>query len=77
MNNNLQLNSAAHQKVKVTAKDFGSKYKGKRKVFHFLAHEVGAYLCSYDTVTVWHPRDIMAGKRKLVKGTDVKYIDVP
>ena len=72
-----QISSLASQKVKVTTKDFGAKFKGKREVYHFLAHEVGAYLCSYDTVTIWHLRDIMAGKRKMVKGTDVKYIDVP
>ena len=46
-------------------------------MYHFLAHEVGCYLCSYDTVTIWHLRDIMAGKRKMIKGPDVKYIDVP
>ena len=46
-------------------------------MYHFLAFEVGAYICSYDTVTIWHLRDIMSGKRKMIKGDDVKYIEVP
>ena len=40
----------------------------------FLSFNVGAYLPAYDTVTVWHLRDIASGKRKLIKSNDVKTI---
>ena len=36
-----------------------------------------ALLCSYDTVTIWHLRDLMAGRRRRIKGTEIKYIAVP
>ena len=32
---------------------------------------------SYDTVTVWHMRDLLSGTRKMIKGTDVKHYNVP
>ena len=38
---------------------------------------MGAYLDSYATMTVWHLRDLMAGKRKLIKSKNIKYLHVP
>ena len=61
----------------MTAKDFASKMRDKQEVYHFLTHEVGAYLSSYDTMTVWHMRDLVSGKKKRIKGTDVKHLNVP
>ena len=58
-----QMNSASNQKVKITAKDFAAKMRNKQEVYHFLTHEVGAYLSSYDTMTVFHMRDLVSGKR--------------
>ena len=79
-----QLNQSTHNsgagiKVtsKVTAKDFASKYRDKREVYHFLSGEAGVYLSSYDTMTVWHLRDLAAGKRRIIKGKDVKHLSVP
>ena len=54
MDNNIDGSSLAPSKVKVTAKEFGAKFKDKREVYHFLSHEVGVFLCSYDTVTIWY-----------------------
>ena len=42
-----------------------------------MACDCAAYLSSYDTMTVWHMRDIVAKKRKLIKCADVKVITVP
>ena len=68
MDNQNQINSAAKGKVKVTAKDFAAKMRNKQEVYHFLTHEVGAYLSSYQTMTVWHMGDIVAGKRRKIPG---------
>ena len=73
----VQINSASEQRTKITAKDFAAKMRNKQEVYHFLTHEVGTYLSSYDTMTVWHMRDLMSGKRKRIKGTDVKHLNVP
>jgi len=65
------------QKTKVTAKDFAAKYRDKQEVYHFLTHDVGAYLSSYDSMTIWHMRDIISGQRRMIKGTDMKHLSVP
>ena len=69
MENENQINGANAPKVRVTAKDFAAKMRDKTEVYHFLSHEVGAYLSPYDTMTVWHMRDLMSGKRRRIKGT--------
>ena len=63
--------------MKVTAKDFAAKMRNKQEVYHFLTHEVGAYLSAYDTMTVWHMRDLVSGKRKRIQGKEVKHLNVP
>ena len=63
--------------MRITAKDFASKMRNKQEVYHFLTHEVGAYLPSYDTVTVWHMRDLVSGKRLCIKAKEIKHLNVP
>ena len=63
--------------VKVTATEFASIASSKTEVYRFLASECGAFLDSYTSMTVWHLRDIMSGKRRLVKRKEVKHIHVP
>ena len=75
---NMQINSASALVANggvgalttVTAKDFASKYREKHEVYHFLTHDCGIYLPHYDTVTIWHLRDIASGKRRKVLGKD-------
>ena len=38
---------------------------------------MGAFLPSYNTCTIWHLRDLVARKRRLIKCKDVKHIIVP
>ena len=64
-------------KVQVSAKEFASKMQGKREIYHFLSSEVGAYLPGFDNVTIFHLRDLASGKRKMVKGVDIKHMQVP
>ena len=69
--------NAGALQVSITAKEFASKYREKHEVYHFLAHDCGIYLPHYDTVTVWHLRDIASGKRRKILGKDVQYLSVP
>ena len=63
--------------IKVTATEFSAVASSKTEVYRFLASEVGAYLDAYNTMTVWHLRDIMSGKRSLIKSKDIKHLHVP
>jgi hypothetical protein len=59
------------QLVRVDAAAFGSKYQSKPEVYRFLTHDNGIYLPKYDAITIWHMRDLVAGKRSRIKQTDV------
>ena len=61
----------------MTATEFGSKMRSKREVYRFLQSEVLAYLGEYQTMTVWHLRDIVSGDRTLIKSSQVKHISIP
>ena len=65
------------QLTSVNAASFGAKYSSKREVYRFLTSEALIYLPPYETVTVFHMRDIVAGKRKMIKQSDVRVISVP
>jgi len=42
-----------------------------------LSAEVGAFLSSFETMTIWHLRDLVSGIRTMIKCTDVKVIQLP
>ena len=46
-------------------------------MFRFLASEVGAFLPEYAVVTIWHLRDLAAGKRLLILAKDAQHFFVP
>ena len=46
-------------------------------MYRFLSFDVGAYLPSYDTVTVWHLRDLAMGRKIIIKANEVRTIQVP
>ena len=72
-----QINSSQQQMSKVHPAAFGAKFKSKREVWRFFITDAGVYLPSYETVTIWHMRDLIAGKRKMIKTDQVKTINVP
>ena len=39
--------------------------------------EVHAYLSSYETMTIFHLKDLASGKRKILKTENVKYYEAP
>ena len=55
------------QMTSVNAASFGAKYSSKREVYRFLTSEARVYLPSYDTVTIFHMRDLVAGRRRMIK----------
>ena len=61
----------------VPAKEIGSKMQSKREVYRFLSSEVKAYLGAFETMTIWHLRDIESGDKSLLLSKDVKHISVP
>ena len=67
----------APQKVYVNAAAFGAKAQSKREVYRFVASECGAYVPPYNTVTIWHIKELASGARTRIKATEVKHINVP
>ena len=72
-----QNNQAQLQMQVVSAAEFNAKFRSKKEVFRLLSFDVGAYLPPYDSVTVWHLRDLAAGKWTIIKATAVKTIQIP
>ena len=60
--------------VPVNPQSFGAKFQSKREVYRFLSHDCGTYLSSYETMTVFHLRDLMASAITKIKATNVKVI---
>lgn len=70
MESNLSINQIAAnqpQNTSINAASFGAKFSSKREVYRFLTAEARIYLPSYETVTVFHMRDLVAGRRRLIK----------
>ena len=63
--------------MRVDSAAFAAKFQSKREVFRFLTHDLGAYLSTYETMTIFHMRDLVSGDRKRIKAIDVKTITVP
>ena len=61
----------------INAQSFGAKFQSKREVWRFLSHDCGCYLSSYDTMTIYHLKELMAGSRTRIKAKLVKHITVP
>ena len=50
--------------VRISASTWAAKFKGKREQFNFLTTEAKAWFSSYDTVTIYFCKDLIAGKKK-------------
>ena len=71
-------NQAQQQNLQmVNAAEFASKFQGKREIYRFLGSECGLYLPTYETVTIFHLKDMAANRRKVFKRTEVKMLNVP
>ena len=76
-NLNAAPQQVAPQLVSINAASFGAKYASKREVYRFLSSKARIYLPNYESVTIFHMRDIVAGRRKKIKLDVVKVITVP
>jgi hypothetical protein len=47
-----QIDTGNKAVVRVNANEFRAKYKSKKECFNFLTVQVGAYLPTYETVTI-------------------------
>ena len=47
------------------------------QIYRFLTAEAHAYLSSFETMTIFHLRDLASGKRKIVRAASVKVFQVP
>ena len=61
----------------VNAADWAAKFASKVEAYRFVASEVGAFLDSYETMTIWHIRDLCSGKRRMILAKDAKHYFVP
>ena len=75
--NQVQPGQIPNDRIAIDIKAFGSKYTSKKEVYRFLNHDCGAYLAKYQTMTVWHMRDLMSGERLRIKESEVKTLTVP
>lgn len=53
------------QTLSVDQKIFSAKCGTKGEVYRFLATEAMVYLPSYDTVTIWHLKELASGKKRV------------
>ena len=44
---------------------FASKFATKGEIYRFLTVEASIYICPYETVTIWHMKDLAAGVKKV------------
>ena len=61
----------------ISSKEFAAKYNSKREIYNFLACDVGVYLPPYDNVTIYFLKDLMAGRRKMLRTTMIRTIHIP
>ena len=55
------VDTPAKSKEMVNAAAFASKFQSKREIWRFLSSEVGAYLALYETMTIYHLKEIASG----------------
>ena len=75
--------------VRVNVNEFRAKFKSKQEAYQFCVQEVRCYLPSYQTITskssfqsnssqiVYHLKDIIAGRKKFVNASKMKYLYAP
>ena len=57
------LPNQGNKHVKVDVNLFNAKFASKGEVYRFLATECSVYLPPYQTVTIWHLKDLAASKK--------------
>ena len=60
----MEDNLLGSKKAKISAKEFGAKYKSKYEIFRFLTVDVHAYLSAYHTVSIYFLKDLISGSKR-------------
>ena len=66
-----QMPLGGGQAARISSKEFASKYRSKREIYNFLATDVGVYLPPYDNVTIYFLKDLMCGRKKMLRTTTI------
>ena len=61
----------------VSSKEFAAKYRSKREIYNFLAADVGIYLPPYDNVTIYFLKELMCGKKRMLRTNQIRTIHIP
>ena len=61
----------------ISVKEFLAKYRTKREVFNFCTVECSFYVPPYDSVTLWHLRDVATKKKARILAKDAEHLYVP
>ena len=72
-----QASSLVEPAVQISAKEIGAKFRSKREIYRFLTAECKCYLGDFETMTIWHLRDLAAGDRQIILSSRVKFISIP
>ena len=59
------LPNQGHNQVKVDVNLFNAKFGTKGEIYRFLATEAMVYLPPYQTVTIWHLKELAASTKKV------------
>ena len=52
-------------KMQITQKEFGAKYRSKRECFKFMTVDCKAYIDKFEHVTTYYLKDLISGKKKV------------
>ena len=77
MANRNGIANSDQRKVGVNSSEFSHRFSSKEECFWFLATECGIYLDTYETMSIFHLKDVISGARQHIKSKDVKHIHVP
>ena len=61
----------------ISSKEVGGKMKNKREIYRFISVEAGAYVPPYELISIWHLKDLLAGKKTITKSKEIKHITIP
>ena len=59
------LPNQGHNQVKVDVNLFNAKFGTKGEIYRFLATEAMVYLPPYQTVTIWHLKELASSTKKV------------
>ena len=61
----------------VSSQEFAAKYRSKREIYNFLACDVGIFLPPYENITIYFLKDLMSGRKKMLRTTMIRTIHIP